>query len=585
MPCTICLCVYLTGTVLSCSFRIARRPYSGLISLTDTSVRFAASAATPVQKSRAATSDMEDIGPFRCAVSEEHKRRQEAALRFCAALASSRDAPGSCREFALPCDGEETPEQAVAASIAPEDEGSAVGSSGSGTASASAGQGKHDKGQFAGYLSWEDCLLNKCRKNPKLALLRECRSVLRFMDPCDLRAAARHAPKLRGDPVLHHVVTLYFKGPFMLETAMERIDGFWRGDYWREGDDPKHKQENKPRKYPAIELLRFIWDSYEAHRFSRVEMDLSFERNTSPPGVVWRTGLYQLDVTSKAKAAVQSGVAPPGSVFFCDPERGRNLYRRTPQAKALETIEKVIKVLATTGYGRGFRRGTVVCKFLKAMADERKSLCLFHATKGGKRYTAHNNGRREAYMRIAPDILLTDLRWPTNFHLSFVSPVVPDVTGCLDLFPQEIPVAAVEDFFGMSVFLLVCHFCLAGKLSAGFWCRFRCWQKGGGYFSELGGEVEQLRKVAQFNATFHVNPDLKWLFERDVPLPFGRDRHPPRYDYSGDRAGFTAADELESYHIPNIKAQLAEEAAERDRKMMPPPPPLLPPAKRCRHSG
>ena len=60
---------------------------------------------------------------------------------------------------------------------------------------------------------------------------------------------------------------------------------------------------------------------------------------------------------------------------------------------------------------------------------------------------------------------------------------------------------------------------------------------------------------------------------------------PPRYDYSGDRAGYTAADELENYHIPNIKAQLAEGAAERDRKMMPPPPPLLPPAKRCRHSG
>ena len=147
----------------------------------DTSVRFAAAAATPVQKSRAATSDMEDIGPFRCAVSEEHKRRQEEAPRFCASLASSRDAPGSCREFALPCDGEEPPEQAVAASIAPKDEGSAVGSSGSGTASASAGQGKHDKGQFAGYLSWEDCLLDKCRKNPKLALLRECQSVLRFM--------------------------------------------------------------------------------------------------------------------------------------------------------------------------------------------------------------------------------------------------------------------------------------------------------------------------------------------------------------------------------------------------------------------
>ena len=387
-----------------------------------------------------------------------------------------------------------------------------------------------------------DCLLDMCRKNPKLALLRECQSVLRFMDQCDLRAAARHAPKLRGDPVLYHVVTLYFKGPFMLETAMERIDGFWRGDYWREGDDPKHKQKNNPRKYPAIELLRFIWDSYEAHQFSRVEMDLSFERNTSPPGVVWRTGLYKLDVTSEdAKAAVQSGVAPPGSVFFCDPERGRHLYRRTPEAQALKTIKEVIKVLATTGYGHGFRWGNAVCKFLKSMAAERESLCLFHATKNGKRYTAHNNGRREVYMRIAPDTLLTGLRWATNTRLSVVSPVVPDVAGCLAPFPPEIPVAVVEHFFGMSVFLLVCHFCVAGKLSADFWRRFRCWQRGGGYFSELDDDVKQLRKVAQFNATFHVNPDLKWLFERDVPLPFGRDRHPPRYDYSGDREGWTAA--------------------------------------------
>ena len=137
---------------------------------------------------------MEDIGPFRCPVSEELKRRQEAALRFCASLASSRDAHGSSREFALPCDGEEPPEQAVAASTALEGEGSAVGSSGSGTASASAGQGKHDKGQFAGYLSWEDCLLDMCRKNPKLALLRECQSVLRFMDQCDLRGRLARRP-------------------------------------------------------------------------------------------------------------------------------------------------------------------------------------------------------------------------------------------------------------------------------------------------------------------------------------------------------------------------------------------------------
>ena len=75
-----------------------------------------------------------------------------------------------------------------------EGEGSAVGSSGSGTASASAGQGKHDKGQFAGYLSWEDCLLDMCCKNPKLALLRECQSVLRFMDQCDLRGRLARRP-------------------------------------------------------------------------------------------------------------------------------------------------------------------------------------------------------------------------------------------------------------------------------------------------------------------------------------------------------------------------------------------------------
>ena len=251
--------------------------------------------------------------------------------------------------------------------------------------------------------------------------------------------------------------------------------------------------------------------------------------------------------------------------------------------QALKTIKEVIEVLATTAYGRGFRRGTVLCNLLKSIADERESLCLFHATKDGKRYTAHNSGRREAYMCIEPGILLTKLRWETNTPLSVVSAVVPDVLGCLHLFPSEIPVAVVERFFGMLAFLLVCYFCLAGKLSTDFWGRFRCWQRGGGYFSELDDDVKQLRKVAQFNATFHVNPDLKWLFERDVPLPFGRDRHPPRYDYSGDRAGWTAADELESYHIPNIKAQLAEEAAERDRRMMPPP--LLPPAKRCRHSG
>jgi hypothetical protein len=58
------------------------------------------------------------------------------------------------------------------------------------------------KGEYGGYASWEACLGGVCYKNQRLGLIHECQPALRFMGPCDLRAAAHHVPKLKGDPVL-----------------------------------------------------------------------------------------------------------------------------------------------------------------------------------------------------------------------------------------------------------------------------------------------------------------------------------------------------------------------------------------------
>ena len=429
----------------------------------------------------------------------------------------------------------------------------------------------------------------KAAKDPVLKLFRTYRDVLTVIDPGDLIAAAKIGASgaLCNDPVLTHYVSVFFKDPFMAEELGPLLITFWAGGFWEEGDEAKQLPPGvryRVGAYPSVELLRLIYTAVENSRFQELSHELYFQRSTSYT-LLLALNFYEIDGSADAAAIIDAAATigshepPPLGVFFNDPSGavGRRLYRRTPKP-ALQQIRRLRGVLAGMDLPFGVVRGEAVLKQmakLKALRAGSRQEMMSLPKKEHKMtqfgvpydpsetpYTLLNKGRVDAYMRVGKDVdgnllPLSAIQWGDKTVEDLV-PFCPDEKKCLLLFKQCTPVWKIERHYGgLSIFLLVCHYCQTSKGDAARWI---------GREEGLPEVNEVLKAVDNYNRRTLFNPK----FSTVMAILAGEERYPeeatgtgihraPRSPHFGDRSGLSTA-------RAKVEARVAKKASKKRHK-------------------
>jgi hypothetical protein len=410
----------------------------------------------------------------------------------------------------------------------------------------------------------------RAAQDKNLLLLRRYRGALRCLDCGDLVSSARIAPLLRKDAALFYCVSTYFNDPFMAEDLDGLLQKFWRGGYHDAAQDGPRRlhdgEEHKAGKYPDVELLRLIYEAVEKYEYQEIAHDTYQQKDTSFALLLDRFYEKRKWVPKDADTPL-----PPRSVSFNPTWTWR--YFRKNEAAALKHVREVREAVESTKAGHGVLKGKAALECLRTLKVAKSGNLLPRMTvapKANKRtkfgvvydpgltpYVLLNKNRTELCMRLKKGSSLHDIKWTKeglNTHtVADVVPFCPDAKKVLLHFEQTAAVAAIEDYYGISIFMLAAHVC---QLSTE-----------GHYLSTLPEAsapscLDLLDVIDKWNKATNFNPTLPDAFavlfgEKKIPECDGSPaRRKPSHDYSGSLSGKSES----------CAGHLAEQMRKRERE-------------------